>query len=389
MNLIYPQAEKLSVLTHNGIEISVGGALGSEGMKMAVLGDGHFRVTLAPSRGLPACPNAFQCHVRGAANVPLTFEVDFEHEAPKALFDEYFHSVTPDFKHFQALPWKETPNGKRNELTVAPTGWDQFSLGMQFPCPLEALADFLVSLSSHPDVSITTLGSSLMGRPIWKVQIGKGIKTSEKPDWHHYVANQHPGEGNARWRMLGMMEWLCSEAPMAKALRNRSLFTFVPLLCPDGPAMGWRRVNADGVDMNRCYRVEGANPADQTHEAFLLQQDLEIEMQGKHPITSFWCMHTWPGIVEIILDGQGREIAASPNGWLDLKDAFARNSNPDRLKPLRKRDHQGIANGWNAGAKCQFGITTFLVEGGGDPPQLLPHKDAGIDIMRAINSYWK
>lgn len=40
------------------------------------------------------------------------------------------------------------------------------------------------------------------------------------------------------------------------------------MMNPDGPANGWPRTNAEGVDMNRTYRVSGADVTDQT---FLIQ----------------------------------------------------------------------------------------------------------------------
>ncbi len=366
------------------------GPLGSEGIRLERLGPARFRATLAAARGFPAVPNALQLRVRGAADTPLEIEAVFEHPEPRGQLDEYFHSATPNFATFLPLPWLEPINARRNRLLIPATGWDEFHLGMQFTYPAEALDAHIARWERHPHVRINLLGSSIEGRPIRRIT----ITDTDSPvplgaRWHHYLANQHPGEGNARWRIAGMIDWLLSDEPAAVDLRRRAIVTAVPLLCPDGPANGWRRVNADGIDMNRCFRLEGPDEREQTREAFLFQTELETLHHGPTPVDTLWCMHTWPGIVEPIMDGLGPEFGRQVGDFEALAAAFREHGSPERIKPLRNREQPGMPTTWNGGPRRRYGITTALIEGGGDPAVLDEHRLAGAELMRIIAAFWR
>ena len=48
----------------------------------------------------------------------------------------------------------------------------------------------------------------------------------------------HPGESNASWVMKGSIDYLLSDQPTAKALREQYIFKVVPMLNPDGVING-------------------------------------------------------------------------------------------------------------------------------------------------------
>ena len=372
------------------IQLDTSGPLGSEGIRFAELGEGRFRAALAAARGFPAVPNALQFQVRGAADTPLEIEATFEHSEPQGKLDEYFHSATPDFETFLPLPWAEPINARANRLLIPATGWNEFHVGMQFTFPAEALETRLALWGRHPHAIVDTLGTSIMGRPIRRITITDTHSPAPLSSrWHHYIVNQHPGEGNARWRIASMIDWLLSDDPAASDLRSRAIVTAVPLLCPDGPANGWRRVNADGIDMNRCFRLEGLDEREQTREAWLFQRELETLHFGPTPVDTLWCMHTWPGIVEPFMDGLGLEFGQQLGDFKALADCFRKLTSPERVKPLRNRETPGMPVTWNGGPRRKYGITTALIEGGGEPPLMNEHLAAGVELMRVIATFWK
>jgi hypothetical protein len=70
-------------------------------------------------------------------------------------------------------------------------------------------------------------------------------------------ARVHPGETPASWIMHGFLDFLTSpNEPVAQRLRQRAVFKVVPMLNPDGVALGNYRTNLHGSDLNRCW----ANP---------------------------------------------------------------------------------------------------------------------------------
>lgn len=59
-------------------------------------------------------------------------------------------------------------------------------------------------------------------------------------------ARVHPGESNSSWMMKGVIEFLISNTPEAKALRDHFVFKIVPILNPDGVINGNYRCSLSG-----------------------------------------------------------------------------------------------------------------------------------------------
>ena len=67
-------------------------------------------------------------------------------------------------------------------------------------------------------------------------------------------ARVHPGESNSSWMMKGIIEFLISNTPEAKALRDHFVFKIVPILNPDGVINGNYRCSLSGQDLNRRWK---------------------------------------------------------------------------------------------------------------------------------------
>jgi murein tripeptide amidase MpaA len=59
-------------------------------------------------------------------------------------------------------------------------------------------------------------------------------------------ARVHPGESNGSWAMKGIVDFLTSNAPEAKVLRDHFVFKIVPMLNPDGVINGNYRCSLVG-----------------------------------------------------------------------------------------------------------------------------------------------
>lgn len=68
-------------------------------------------------------------------------------------------------------------------------------------------------------------------------------------------ARVHPGESNASWMMKGLIDFLVSNAPEARALREKFVFKIVPMINPDGVINGNYRCSLCGSDLNRRYKT--------------------------------------------------------------------------------------------------------------------------------------
>jgi hypothetical protein len=238
-----------------------------------------------------------------------------------------------------------------------------------------------------PSVRVYVLGKSLDGRNLCRLSItDPQSPLPAKSRWVHYFANQHPLECNSQWRMVGMIDWLLSEE--ALSVRQRSICHFVLMMSPDAPSHGWYRTNVQGVDMNRSYRIEGADETQQAYEAYVFQRDFEALMRSEAPVTTAWSMHTWQGLMEPIVRGQGPEMGNGVGPWQELRTAMAKYDVQNLSKLLSAKPEPAPAGHWDCGPFHQFGITSVIVEGAShfDMRQDL---GCGVGLMQAIADYYR
>ena len=205
--------------------------------------------------------------------------------------------------------------------------------------------------------------------------------------WGFHVNQQHSGEHHGQWRMIGMIDWLLSDA--GADFRKRSVWHFVLEMNPDAPSNGWYRVNAQGVDLNRAYLVTGPDPARQPHESYVLQKDFEALMASETPITACWSMHTWPGEAQPFMhpgpevgtrdravDGAARPAGAA--GRASTDQAAGHGATSGRGRPTR----------WHRGPYEQYGITNFLCEGSDFWTDKNLSLEVGRIFMQAMAEYY-
>ena len=63
----------------------------------------------------------------------------------------------------------------------------------------------------------------------------------------------HPGESNASFIMEGFIDFIMSDQPEARSLREKYVFKVVPMLNPDGVIVGNYRCSLGGHDLNRQW----------------------------------------------------------------------------------------------------------------------------------------
>lgn len=100
----------------------------------------------------------------------------------------------------------------------------------------------------------TELCKSLWGLPCPLVTV-TDYKCSEQDRRSKPVivitARVHPGETGASWMMQGVLDYVTSNVPRAVELRKRAVLKLVPVLNPDGVAVGNNRTSLCGNDLNR------------------------------------------------------------------------------------------------------------------------------------------
>ena len=254
---------------------------GSQGTHVEEIGPNRFRLHLGSQASNPQWGNNPQFRLHNAKGKSLVmvscWPEDGSGKAIKSFygFHQYAQSWSYDRKRWQVVHWERNEDSGCWTLEFPEFTEDLVHVSVQ--CGgfvYEDALRYIESISEDSRVSVIKIGESVEGRDLLRVLISdpnSDIPPSRR--WTHYVANQHGGEQNARWRMVGMIDWLLSKE-VAPGLQNNR-FHFVLLSNPDGPANGWRRTCAAGIDMNRSYCPHGSNSNEQTKEAYLWQKDLE------------------------------------------------------------------------------------------------------------------
>jgi len=366
------------------------GPLGSAGAVIEQVGVNHFKVTLGNAPGHTDWPNKLNFKIlRNARGYRLRLDVDF-HGGDRYSFNEYFQSWSYDGKNWQPIEWEHGPNVdlQSDALLFPEFEQDVVYVGTQVPLSYQQIMEMAAAWKTNPKVQVHTIGVSLGGLPIYRIEITNPESTVPRgARWVHWFANQHPGEHNSQWRMVGMINWLLSDAGADAC--SRAIWHFILCTSSDAPSNGWYRTNAQGWDMNRSYFPKGSDMAAQPREAWVVQSDLERLMQSDAPVTTVWAVHTWSGNVDVMICGTGPEFGTQCGSWEDLRDVMERMDTDDLVRPLNdRRESPGNATQFNYGPHAQFGITSFLCEGGGGLFTKEDNLKSGVVLAKALTAFY-
>lgn len=170
------------------------------------------------------------------------------------------------FGAYARAPLSATPsvNGSGTVHTFTlqvPPGVIAIRLAKYFPYTVARKDAWLASLSGQPHVrSIVTLGNSVQGRPVQKVE----FTDASVPDagkvriWIH--AGIHPSETTSYFTVEGLVAWLLSGDPYAEVLLDHALIELVPMANPDGVALGNYRTNANSSNLENEWAAPYTSP---------------------------------------------------------------------------------------------------------------------------------
>ena len=132
------------------------------------------------------------------------------------------------------------------ELTIA-TGSSGIFVSAQELLVNPYYDDWVRELADNEAVELSVLGRSVMGRPIHVAQ------TPMRDEVIYLIGRQHPPEVSGALAMRAFVQTVLGDSQLAREFRQRYSVVVIPLINPDGIALGHWRHNVNGVDLNRDW----------------------------------------------------------------------------------------------------------------------------------------
>jgi hypothetical protein len=155
--------------------------------------------------------------------------------------------------------------------------------------------DFIDSLESSSILSKWEEGRSFYGRSLDALKIAASGPIEGKRTVL-ITARNHPYETSGSYIVEDMVRFLLGDSEKAKQLRSDFVFYFLPMMNPDGVALGMnQRTRPNGVNLS--YGVGTTDPALQTLLKFVerIEPDLwaDVHSWPHKGDDGMWCTHQW------------------------------------------------------------------------------------------------
>ena len=172
--------------------------------------------------------------------------------------------------------------------------------------------DWLLQLDGHYELDTTTIGHSVEGRPISLVSSGN------RPEAVILLGRQHPVEVPGAIAMREFVNVVMGNSDLAREFRERFMLIIVPLINPDGVALGHARHNAGLTDLNRDW---GPFTQPETQAMAALLDELESDGVAPRLMLDFHATKQWPTMIfytQIPEDNTNPKLFAT--NWLGRVD---------------------------------------------------------------------
>ncbi|MCA8901566.1 MAG: hypothetical protein KDA53_09970 [Hyphomonas sp.] len=163
-----------------------------------------------------------------------------------------WHRYVPKVSLDDGETWAEleaTPSREGKRATIRPpAAAGRVLIAGQPLFNLDRYRSWMDELESHPGVERQTIGASEAGREIEAISFG-----ADGAPVLVLIGRQHPPEIPGAIAMQAFVNRLLEDDPLAVRFRQAFRVELIPVLNPDGVALGHWRHNTRGVDVNRDW----------------------------------------------------------------------------------------------------------------------------------------
>jgi uncharacterized membrane protein YgcG len=119
--------------------------------------------------------------------------------------------------------------------------------------------------------------------PLHRSSEPRAHRFNDKP-YIFVSARVHPGETPSSLICNGLIDFLLHKTdPRAALLRDMFVWVIVPMLNPDGVALGHYRTDVNGVNLNRCY----TNPSLKDHPSIFAAKHVIMSLLDDNPVATY------------------------------------------------------------------------------------------------------
>lgn len=274
-------------------------------------------------------------------------------------------------------------------------------IAFHFPYTYSRARRQTAAWAAHRDVRAAVIGRSIEGREIVRLRVTSAAAPANGKHGAWIVARQHAGEVTGSWVCEGFMEFLLSDDPMAKMLRDKFVINVVPMCNPDGVVAGNYRDNFAGVNLNRVW---DAPDAATSPEILAVTRAIAEWARDGQPYQFFADLHSTAGPSPHFAFHAGPDIkpplSADPENYHEESEKFlalidARNPAFDHTAGRSRSQNKGLGRENNT---FNYGVMAFTFESGynrvNDGPDkdafMTPalHKSIGEALARALHDYY-
>jgi hypothetical protein len=208
--------------------------------------DGVFTLTLYPEDAPPINPSAwFAFRISGKAGEEVTVNMKLAHG-----YARYWPKLSRDGQNWTPLEPGQVSGGgeasKLMSLNLVLEGSHNWIAGQEI-IDSRYYFDWLQELDAVEDTTTRLLGESVQGRPVYLAETGN------RPEFVLFIGRQHPPEVTGALGMKAFIDTVFADTGLAQSFRDRFKLGVVPLLNPDGVALGHWRHNVGDTDLNRDW----------------------------------------------------------------------------------------------------------------------------------------
>lgn len=269
------------------------------------LGADRYAITIAPE-SLPINPSPWY-GFSIVADSPRTLSVEFRYRHGRQRYTPKLSNDGVHWREATAEEFSKSDDGSAS-LTAA-VGRRPLRVFAQPPIGLDDFLHWEAALGARVPVQASVVGHSVQGRPLRMLMFGNAASKRVLV----VLGRQHPPETTGSQALMGFVDRLAADTPLARRFRHEVFVVVVPVMNPDGVVEGNWRGNADGKDLNRDWGTFTEPETRAVRDALVRQ----LDGAGRSLAFAIDFHSTWSDVFYTVDEDPSRKPGGVLRQWMD------------------------------------------------------------------------